>query len=233
MLRAILLARRDHAGSSGTLVGDIKVNKGFKLPARSLSELPRPQSRRSTRSAAEKREAACRHNWRISTFNGALLAAYFIPTWTIVAFKIMISPIHGFYERPNISVALFVSDHLQFAAMTTVRLAWLLALGKLTVVAFFAIFLVFITRAAIRKTGGCDEALAMALAIGSIISFASMMMASQVGETEALRLHATELLLLLGTAIVLLVERPVRPQADQDATSADLPLQQSQFPHNR
>ena len=28
-------------------------------------------------------------NWRISSFNGALLAAYFIPTWTIVAFKII------------------------------------------------------------------------------------------------------------------------------------------------
>jgi len=71
-------------------------------------------------------------DWRISSFNGALLAAYFIPTWTIVAFKIMISPIHGLYERPNIAVALFISDHLQLAAMTTVRFAWLLALGKLT-----------------------------------------------------------------------------------------------------
>jgi hypothetical protein len=38
-------------------------------------------------------------DWRISSFNGALLAAYFIPTWTIVAFKIIISPIHGLYER--------------------------------------------------------------------------------------------------------------------------------------
>ena len=126
-------------------------------------------------------------NWRISSFNGALLASYFIPTWTIVAFKIIISPVHGFYERPNIAVALFVSDHLQLAGMATVRLAWLLALGKLTVVAFFAIFLVLLTRPSIRKSGGCDEALAMALAIGSVISFASMMMASQVGETAALR----------------------------------------------
>jgi hypothetical protein len=163
-------------------------------------------------------------NWRISTFNGALLAAYFIPTWTIVALKIMISPIHGLYERPNISVALFISDHLHLAAMTTVRFAWLLALGKLTVVTFFAIFLVFITRPTIRKAGGCDEALAMALAIGSVISFASMVMASTVGETAALRLHATELLMLLGTAIVLLTERPVQPQADRRA-SADLSLQ--------
>src|ERR1039457_4172520 len=140
-------------------------------------------------------------NWRISSFNGALLAAYFIPTWTIVAFKILISPIHGLYERPNISVALFISDHLQLAAISTVRAAWLLALGKLTVVAFFAIFLVLIARASIRKTGGCDEALGLALAIGSVISFASMVMASEVGETQALRLHATELLMLLGTAI--------------------------------
>jgi hypothetical protein len=173
-------------------------------------------------------------NWRISSFNGALLAAYFIPSWTIIAFKIMISPIHGLYERPSISVALFVSDHLQLAAMTTVRFAWLLALGRMTVVAFFAIFLVLLTRAAIRKSGGCDEALGMALAIGSAISFVSMAMASQVGETEALRLHATELLMLLGTAIVLLVERPVkRQEVDRSATSDALSLQQSQLAQNR
>jgi hypothetical protein len=172
-------------------------------------------------------------NWRISSFNGALLAAYFIPTWTIVAFRIMISPIQGLYERPNVSVALFISDHLQLSAMTTVRFAWLLAFSKLTVVAFFVIFLVFIARASIRKTGGCDEALAMALAIGSVISFASMMLASQVGESAAVKLHATELLLLLGTAIVLLLERPAQPQTDAGVTPDDLSLQQSQLLNNR
>jgi hypothetical protein len=149
-------------------------------------------------------------NWRISTFNGALLASYFIPTWTIIAFRIVISPVHGFYEQPNISLALFLSDHLQMAALSTIRFAWLLAFSKLTVVAFFAVFLVLITRPTIRKAGGCDEALAMALGVGSLISFVSMMMASQVGETGALRLHATELLLLLGTAIVMLVEPPAK-----------------------
>jgi hypothetical protein len=167
-------------------------------------------------------------NWRISSFNGALLAAYFIPTWSSVAFKIMVSPIHGLYEQPNISVALFISDHLQLAAMSTVRMAWLLALGKLTVVAFFAVFLVLIARGSVRKTGGGDEALALALTIGSVISFASMMMASQVGETAALRLHATELLMLLGTAIVFLVEQPAQP-----APQVQLSLQQPQLLDNR
>ena len=165
-------------------------------------------------------------NWRISSFNGALLAAYFIPSWAIIAYQIMMSPIHGLYERPSISVALFVSDHLHFAGLAMVRFAWLLALGRLTVVAFFAIFIVLLTRPSIRKTGGCDEALGIALAIGSVLSFASMVMASQVGETEALRLHATELLMLLGTAIVLLVERPAPRTAEQNELSANLSLQQ-------
>ena len=172
-------------------------------------------------------------NWRISSFNGALLAAYFIPAWTVVAFKIIISPIHGLYEQPSIAVALFVSDHLQLAAVSTVRMAWLLALGRLTVVAFFAIFAVMLTRASIRKTGGCDEALAIALAVGRAISFASMLLASQVGETGALKLHATELLMLLGTAILLLVEPPVEPQTDRSASADDLSLQQPQLLKHR
>ncbi len=168
-------------------------------------------------------------NWRISTFNGALLAAYFIPTWTIVACRMMISPIHGFYERPNISVALYISDYLHVAAASMARFAWLLALGKLTVVAFFAVFVLLITRASIRKIGGCDEALGIALGIGSVISFLSMLMASRVGETAALRLHATELLMLLGTGIVLLVERP----AEAGVPADELPLQQPQLLNNR
>jgi hypothetical protein len=152
-------------------------------------------------------------NWRISTFNGALLAAYFIPAWAIVAGKIIISPIHGLYDRPNISVALFMSDYMQVAATASVRMAWLLALGKLMVAAFFAVFVILTARASIRKTGGCDEALAIALTIGSVISFASMLMASKVGETAALRLHATELLLMLGAAVLMAVEPPLLREA--------------------
>ena len=149
-------------------------------------------------------------NWRISTFNGALLAAYFIPAWTIVAFKIIVSPIQASTSGRTFRVALFLSDHLQVGGLARCGSPGCLALGKLTVVAFFAVFLVFSTRAAIRKSGGCDEALAMALGIGSLISFASMVMASRVGEIAAMRLHATELLLMLGAVIVMRSSRRAR-----------------------
>jgi hypothetical protein len=164
-------------------------------------------------------------NWRISSFNGALLADYFIPTWTMQAFNIMVSPIHSFYERPNISVAFFASDYLHFAADAMMRTAWMLALGRVTVVAFFAIFLMLLARPQVRKSGGHHEALAIALGLGSLMSFAMMIMASFVHEPEAMRLHATELMMLLGTAIVLLVEKP----AEERAASA---LQQPQLLHN-
>jgi molybdopterin/thiamine biosynthesis adenylyltransferase len=154
-------------------------------------------------------------NWRISSFTGALLAAYFVPTWTILAYRIVLSPIHSFYERPNVSVAFFASDYLHLAATGMVRTAWLLALGRLIVAAFLVVFVLLLTRSAIRRTGGCDEALCVALGIGSVICFAMMLMASLVHEVEAMRLHATELLMLLGTTIVLMIEGPARAQTEE------------------
>jgi hypothetical protein len=153
-------------------------------------------------------------SWRISSFNGVLLAAYFIPTWTIIAFNIMASPVHGLFDRPSIAVALFISDHLHLTSVGAVRAAWLLALGRLVVVAFFAIFVVLAFSPRIRKFGGCNEALSIALGIGCLISFVSMVLASLAGEAEALRLHASELLVMVGTVVVLTLERPAEYQAE-------------------
>jgi hypothetical protein len=171
-------------------------------------------------------------NWRLSSVNGALLAAYFIPAWTMVAWNIMVAPVHGLYERPSVAVALYLSDQLQLSGMSTVRAAWLLALGRLTVVTFFAIYFALLSIPRTRKSGSSDEALGIALAIGSLISFASMVMASKVGEMAALRLHATELLLLLGGAIVLVIERPAAAPKTAEAP-APLALEQAELLHNR
>ena len=164
-------------------------------------------------------------DWRISTVNGALLACYFVPSWTISALKIWISPIRGFYDRTNIAAAFYVSDFLSLSAMNTIRVAWLLALGKIVVAAFFLVFLLLLVRAAIRNKGGADEALAFALGLGAFISMASLIAASKVGEIAALRLHASESLLLIGAAILLTIETDpkVMPSRDKQA-SAIAPL---------
>jgi hypothetical protein len=168
--------------------------------------------------------AAMKTDWRISAVSGVLIAAYVVPTWLIVAYRIMVSPIQALYDRPNIAVAIFVSDNLHLDALATVRMAWLLALAKLTVAAFLAVFVLLLTRQSIRRAGGCDEALGIALTLGSVLSFAAMVMASHVSETAAMRLHATELLLFLGTAILMLVERPAQ------AVAAARPALQPHYP---
>lgn len=163
-------------------------------------------------------------NWRIGSINGVVLAAYLVPVWGLVAYNIMFAPVHALYDQPNISAALFVSDHLNVAGMNLVRLAWLLALARFAVIAFLALFLVLLCLPSTRRSGACDEALGMALGLGSLISFACMLMASQVGEPGALRLHATELLLMLGAAVVLVMERPARNPAAALATLPEAQL---------
>jgi hypothetical protein len=156
-------------------------------------------------------------DWRLSTFNGALLASYFIPAWTIAAMKIWVSPVHGMYDRANIAPGMFISDHLSFSALQTVRLTWMLALGKTIVAAFFLVFLVMIVRESVRRKGGCDEALGFAILFGALISMASLIAASQVGEFAAMRLHASESLALIGAGILLLIDMPERAVAPETA----------------
>lgn len=148
--------------------------------------------------------------FRITTVNGLLLAAYFIPVWTIAVLRIVTFPIRGIYERANIGPALFLNDHFQFSMLGAVRFAWLLALAKFVVVSYFALFAILTLRAGPGKpteqSANGDEPLALALILGGIISVVSMFMASQVGEIAALHLHATETLMLLGGLVLLAVD---------------------------
>lgn len=144
--------------------------------------------------------------WRITTINGLLLAAYIVPVWTIAALRIVIYPMRGIYERSNVGPTLYFSDAFQFSTLGTVRLAWLLVVAKLVVVTFFFLFSFLTFKGKDPQRADGDEALALALLIGSILSVASMLAASAVGEASALRLHATESLMLLGGFALLVID---------------------------
>ncbi len=146
--------------------------------------------------------------FRISTINGLLLALYFVPTWTSAALKIVIFPIRGLYDRANIGPAIFFTDHFHLFALGTVRFAWLLAVAKLLVVAFFIVFAALALSGVLRRSTDGDEALGVALVLGSLLSFASMIVAAVVGETAAVHLHATDTLMLVGGLVLMTLDRP-------------------------
>ncbi len=144
--------------------------------------------------------------WPVSISNGVLLACYFIPTWGAAAYRIAEAPVRGLYLRANIAPTMFFSDYFQLASVGVGRLAWLLALSKLLVVAFFLFFLVLALRSLIVGRDDSAEPLAVALIFGGAVSLTGMICAVEVREFDALRLHATETLMLLGATIVMLVE---------------------------
>ncbi len=146
--------------------------------------------------------------FRISTINGLLLALYFVPTWTSAALKIVIFPIRGLYDRANIGPAIFFTDHFHMFATGTVRFAWLLAVATLLVVAFFIVFAALAIAGVLRRSTDGDEALGVALVLGSVLSFVSMIVASMVGETAAVQLHATDTLMLVGGLVLMMLDSP-------------------------
>ena len=151
------------------------------------------------------------NNRRIGTDNGYLLACYFMPTWLVSAIGIWKMPIYGVYQRANVGPASFIADALQLTSIGMTRFAWLLALAKMTTVIFFVLFMVLSSRKDWRDAGNGEEALSIALIVGTLVSFASMVCASRVHEMEALRLHATETMLLLGGSIVMLLQPELKP----------------------
>jgi hypothetical protein len=171
--------------------------------------------------------------WRITTINGLLLALYFVPVWTLAAYKIVVFPIRGIYERANIGPVLYVNDTFQLSILGTVRFAWLLVLAKFVVISYFLLFAVLTLRREGGKRAAGDEALAFALLLGSILSVASMMAASSVGEAAALRLHATESLMLLGGFALLVIDSQSFgvPRRDGIASEAR-PFFQTAMPRN-
>jgi hypothetical protein len=159
--------------------------------------------------------------WRITTINGLFLATYFVPTWAISASWIVIHPMLGIYERANVGPVTYVSDAFQLSTLGIVRFAWLLVLAKLVVIAFFGVFAVLTWRGRERRPADGDEALVLALMIGGIVSIGSMLAASSVGEPEAIRLHATEALMLLGGFVVFAIDSQSHGVKRRDEATAE------------
>jgi hypothetical protein len=144
--------------------------------------------------------------WRIATINGLLLAAYFVPAWMISIVRTAIYPLHGIYERSHVGPVRFINETFQLSMLGTMRFAWLFVLAKLVVAGALLLFTVLTFRAKEPDHSAGDEALALAVTIGCVISMGGAVAAQLVGEVDALRLHATEALMMLGALGLLVVD---------------------------
>lgn len=147
-------------------------------------------------------------SWRVATGNAMLLALYLVPAWAWAAWQIWVSPIHGVFASANLGPAMFAANVLQLEPLDMVRFALLVALAKLTVVIFFMAFVVFSLSSLEHEREEGRELLHVGLTLAAIIAFVSTILAWRFGEAEALRLHATETLMILSAAIVVIADMP-------------------------
>lgn len=151
--------------------------------------------------------------WRIATANGLLLSVYLVPAWLMAVLQIHGNPARGLFSTANIAATTFAANYLHLDAEGLMRFALFVALVKVTVVLFFACFVSLSIVGDAAHSDDRDELLHIGLALASILSVASMLVAWRFGEGEAMRLHATESLMLLAAVVVAAVDTR-RPRAD-------------------
>lgn len=171
----------------------------------------------TSQAADEPRAAPAGARFGLAEANGVLLAAYLVPAWAVAAAMIVIHPVQGLFYRANLATAIYVIDNLRLVPADVIRFAWLLAIAKLLTAAFFGAFLVFAIRGRYARETA-RELLGFALGLAGVIGFASLTMATALGEAQLVRLHAVEALMIVGAIVVMLVEGGL--PAKRDAASA-------------
>jgi hypothetical protein len=160
--------------------------------------------------------------------NLALVALYFAPVWGRDAIRSLLSPYNGLDDRVHAAAAVYLRRFFDLGLDGLMLAANILGGIKLVIAAAFLAYAVEYGRAAVtcrpvdRATADATLALALAgLAIWVLPALA-------LGDSALVRLCATQMLLIAGAVIVVLVERHVErltPQslhaiiAEQDSAS--------------
>jgi len=150
-----------------------------------------------------------RRSLQLGPANFALVAIYFVPVWGVEALRALTSPFAGLADRPHAAAAVAIRNVFDFGIDGLMRTANVLAAVKFVVAAAFAAYLIEFVRALVADREPNRETLdaVLLLAVGAIVLFGVPALALDDG--ALVRLHATQLLLVLSAVIVITVERHV------------------------
>ena len=159
---------------------------------------------------------------RLGPANLALLALYFAPVWGAEALRALTSPYGGFEERAHATAATAIGRLLDLRLDGLMHAANLLAGIKLVIAAGFLAYAIEFARAFVvgREVNRETLEFVLMLAAGAMAVWA--MPALAVADAGLIRLHATELVLVAGAVVVIVIERQIE-QAAAATTAAREP----------
>jgi hypothetical protein len=159
---------------------------------------------------------------RLGLVNLALVSAYFVPVWGHGALKVLTSPFNGFEDRAHAAAAIFIRNLFDFSLAGLIRTSEMLAALKMVMAAAFVAYLIEFARALATGREPNRETVdsVLVLALSTVLIWVPATLA--LGDAGLVRLIAAQFLLLVGAAVVVMIERQTAPLPEPLETAAEL-----------
>jgi hypothetical protein len=154
-----------------------------------------------------------RSNPGLGLVNFALVSAYFVPAWGHDALRVLTSPYNGFEDPAHTAAAVYFRDMFDLGLVGLIRVSETLAGVKMVVTAAFVAYLIEFARALATRREPNRETVDVVLLLALCAVGVWIMPTLMTGDPELIRLQATQFLLLIGAAIVIMIERQVAESA--------------------
>jgi hypothetical protein len=158
-----------------------------------------------------------RSNPGLGLVNFALVSAYFVPAWGHDALRVLTSPFNGFEDRWHAAAAVYFRDLFDLGLVGLIRVSEALAGVKMVIAAAFAAYLIEFARALAMRREPNRETVDVVLLLALSAVGVWIVPTLTAGDPELIRLQASQFLLLIGAAIVIMIERQVADSATAPA----------------
>jgi hypothetical protein len=152
--------------------------------------------------------------------NFALVSAYFVPVWGHDALRVLTSPYNGFDDRAHAVAAIYVRDAFDLGLAGLIRTSEMLAGVKMVIAAAFVAYLIDFARALVMRREPNRETVDVVLLLALAVALIWILPTLTLGDPALVRLQATQFLLLVGAAIVIVTERHVEHSAQARAAGS-------------
>jgi hypothetical protein len=154
-----------------------------------------------------------RSNPGLGLVNFALVSAYFVPAWGHDALRVLTSPYSGFEDRTHAAAAVYFRDLFDLGLVGLIRVSETLACVKMVITAAFVAYLIEFARALATRREPNRETVDVVLLLALCAVGVWIMPTLMTRDPELIRLQATQFLLLIGAATVIMIERQVTQPA--------------------
>jgi hypothetical protein len=149
--------------------------------------------------------------------NFALVSAYFVPAWGHDALRVLTSPYNGFEDSAHAVAAIYFRDVFDLGLVGLIQTSEALAGLKMVIAAAFVAYLIEFARALVMRREPNRETVDIVLLLALATSMIWILPTLKLGDPGLIRLQATQFLLLVGAAMVIMIERHIAQSAQARA----------------